>query len=146
MTHARNIFLALVLSLTGALAAPSAEARHRGYDAYCRSCGTVARVERTYTQDRHLGGGTVLGALIGGALGNQVGKGDGRKAATVAGALAGGAVGHRVEKNRRHEVRGFRVTVRMDHGGYRTIETPYDYDLRRGDRVSVSGNRVRPLY
>jgi len=38
-------------------------------------------------------GGTVLGAIIGGALGNQVGKGDGRKAATVAGAVIGGAIG-----------------------------------------------------
>lgn len=37
-------------------------------------------------------GATVLGAIIGGALGNQVGKGDGRKAATIAGAVAGGAI------------------------------------------------------
>lgn len=38
--------------------------------------------------------GTVIGALVGGALGNTVGKGDGRKAATVAGALVGGAIGN----------------------------------------------------
>lgn len=38
--------------------------------------------------------GTVIGAIVGGALGNQVGKGDGRKAATVAGALIGGAIGN----------------------------------------------------
>ncbi len=44
-------------------------------------------------------GGTVLGAIIGGALGNQVGKGDGRRAATVAGAVIGGAIGHDVDKN-----------------------------------------------
>lgn len=44
-------------------------------------------------------GGTVLGAIIGGALGNQVGKGDGRKAATVAGAVIGGAIGRDVDKN-----------------------------------------------
>lgn len=40
------------------------------------------------------GAGTVLGAIIGGALGNQVGKGDGRKAATIAGAVIGGAIGN----------------------------------------------------
>ena len=34
----------------------------------------------------------VIGALIGGALGNQVGKGDGRKAATIAGLVAGAAI------------------------------------------------------
>ncbi len=39
--------------------------------------------------------GTVIGAIVGGALGNQVGKGDGRKAATVAGAVIGGAVGNK---------------------------------------------------
>lgn len=39
-------------------------------------------------------GATVLGAIIGGALGNQVGKGDGRKAATVAGAVIGGSIAH----------------------------------------------------
>lgn len=38
--------------------------------------------------------GAVLGAIVGGALGNQVGKGDGRDAATVAGAVIGGAIGH----------------------------------------------------
>lgn len=40
--------------------------------------------------------GTILGAVVGGVLGNTVGKGDGRKAATVAGAVVGGAVGNGV--------------------------------------------------
>lgn len=44
-------------------------------------------------------GGTVAGAVIGGALGHQAGKGDGRKAATVAGAVIGGAIGRRVDRN-----------------------------------------------
>jgi uncharacterized protein YcfJ len=38
--------------------------------------------------------GTLIGALVGGALGNQVGGGSGRRAATIAGALVGGKVGH----------------------------------------------------
>jgi uncharacterized protein YcfJ len=42
--------------------------------------------------------GTLLGALIGGAVGNQVGKGDGRTAATVAGAVIGGALGNKVDR------------------------------------------------
>ena len=44
-------------------------------------------------------GGTVLGAIIGGAIGNKVGKGDGRKAATVAGAIVGGSIGRDIDKN-----------------------------------------------
>ena len=41
--------------------------------------------------------GTLLGAVIGGALGNQVGNGDGRTAATIAGAVIGGKIGHDVD-------------------------------------------------
>jgi uncharacterized protein YcfJ len=44
-------------------------------------------------------GGTVVGAIVGGALGNQAGKGDGRKAATVAGAVLGGVIGRNIDKN-----------------------------------------------
>jgi uncharacterized protein YcfJ len=39
-------------------------------------------------------GATVLGAIIGGILGNRFGKGDGRKVATAAGVVAGGVVGN----------------------------------------------------
>lgn len=44
--------------------------------------------------------GTVLGALVGGALGNQVGGGDGRRAATIAGAVIGGAIGNNLDRGR----------------------------------------------
>src|SRR5690349_17636350 len=44
---------------------------------------SVSRYRPGYTYyHRDTTGPTVLGALVGGALGNQVGKGDGRKAAT----------------------------------------------------------------
>jgi uncharacterized protein YcfJ len=39
-------------------------------------------------------GATVLGAILGGIIGNRFGKGEGRKAATAAGAVAGGVVGN----------------------------------------------------
>jgi uncharacterized protein YcfJ len=72
-------------------------------------------------------GATVLGALVGGALGNQVGKGDGRKAATIAGAVIGGSVGNNVAR------RNDRYDDRVYHsGGYATAyerrcETRTDY-------------------
>jgi uncharacterized protein YcfJ len=37
--------------------------------------------------------GALLGAVVGGALGNQVGKGDGRTAATIGGAVIGALIG-----------------------------------------------------
>lgn len=45
------------------------------------------------------GSGTVLGALAGGILGNQVGKGKGKILATVAGAVIGGVVGSEIGKS-----------------------------------------------
>lgn len=53
-------------------------------------------VDRRVDGGNNNAAGTVIGAIVGGVLGNTVGKGDGRKAATVAGAVVGGAVGHNV--------------------------------------------------
>jgi len=39
-------------------------------------------------------GSMILGGLLGAAVGNQIGRGDGRRAATVAGVLIGSALGH----------------------------------------------------
>jgi hypothetical protein len=66
--------------------------------------------------------GTLLGALIGGALGNQVGKGDGRTAATVAGALIGGKIGHDVDA--RNDSSAY--TYRDDSGVTRRCRTVSD--------------------
>lgn len=44
-------------------------------------------------------GATVLGAIIGGIIGNRFGMGDGRKATTAAGAVADGVVGNNLAGN-----------------------------------------------
>jgi len=44
-------------------------------------------------------GSTIAGALMGGVIGNWVGRGGGRAAATVVGAVAGGAIGNSVAQN-----------------------------------------------
>ena len=43
----------------------------------------------------------ILGAIIGGALGNQFGSGRGKKVATAAGAVLGASVAHDIERNQR---------------------------------------------
>jgi uncharacterized protein YcfJ len=63
-----------------------------------RAATTADQNGRLYRGDS-TANGTLLGAVIGGALGNQVGKGDGRTAATVAGAVIGGVVGNNVDRN-----------------------------------------------
>jgi surface antigen len=44
-------------------------------------------------------GGTVLGAVTGGIIGNQFGKGGGKVAATLAGAVVGGIVGNEIGRS-----------------------------------------------
>ncbi len=61
-------------------------------------CDDVVVQERLPERDGNVGG-TVAGAVIGGLLGNQVGGGNGKKAATAAGAVAGGFIGNRVDRN-----------------------------------------------
>jgi uncharacterized protein YcfJ len=61
-------------------------------------CEDVVVEERLPERDGNAGG-TVAGAVIGGLLGNQVGGGNGKKAATAAGAVVGGVIGNKVDKN-----------------------------------------------
>jgi uncharacterized protein YcfJ len=100
-------------------------------------------------KDEHRIAGTLIGAVAGGVLGNQIGGGNGKKIATVAGAAAGGYAGNRVqghmqendtvqstvrrcetveEKHQktigydvRYRLDGQEKTVRMDHDPGQTI-------------------------
>lgn len=90
--------------------------------------------------DRHGGGGfgpstnQVLGGIVGAAVGNQIGDGDGQRAATVAGALLGSAI---ARDNQRRQVGSWqhdgrvieRESVRYEQR-CRRVETG-----RRHDRV-----------
>jgi uncharacterized protein YcfJ len=69
-------------------------------------CHDVEVANNARDQNRVVG--TATGAVIGGLLGNQVGKGNGRKLATVGGAVAGGLVGRNVQ-GRNQERNGQRV-------------------------------------
>ncbi len=144
MRSMRFVLIMLATLLLTACASSGGYRSADGYDRYCNNCGVVEKIERVYGDRKGTGGGAVLGAIIGGALGNQVGKGDGRKAATVAGAVAGGVIGNNIEENRRSQPR-FEIFVRMDDGRRLVIEQPTLDDLRDGDRVVVSGGRVRLL-
>ena len=68
--------------------------RSRGYE--------ERRVTRTDT-GAPIGAGTVLGAIVGGVAGHQVGRGRGNDAATVGGAIVGGLIGNQMERNNADE-------------------------------------------
>ncbi len=104
--------------------------------------GYVDRIEVINRDAGHNVAGTVIGGIIGGLIGTQIGAGRGRTAATIAGAVGGAAVGNAVEGRRRAPDETFRVTVRLDNGGTRTVTQDNISDLRTGDRVRVDGNFI----
>lgn len=108
----------------------------------CRDCGVVESVRAITKKGEASGVGAVAGGVLGAALGNQVGGGNGRKAMTVIGAVGGGVAGHEIEK-RAKSTTVHQVTVRMDDGSVRTIEQATA--PQTGERVQVEGNKLRPL-
>jgi len=121
-------------------------------------CEDVVVQERLPERDGNVGG-TVVGAVVGGLLGNQVGGGNGRKAATAAGAVAGGFIGNQVDKrhvggrvvNRTERqchtetatsessrVTGYNVTYRNEDGTTGTMRMA----SKPGTRIAMGTNDV----
>jgi uncharacterized protein YcfJ len=61
-------------------------------------CKDVTVTRRAAVKDQHQIAGSVIGAVAGGLLGNQIGGGNGKKIATVAGAVGGGYAGNKVQE------------------------------------------------
>lgn len=104
------------------------------------TCGEVTAVTARQVKGEGSGVGAVGGAVLGGLVGNQLGKGNGNTILTVGGAVAGGFAGHEVEKNvKKHTV--YKTKVRMGDG------TVHEYTLNTqhavGAKVSVVNGRVR---
>jgi len=114
-----------------------------GYARRCEDCGVVERIEPAGSA-RTSGKGAVAGAVIGGVLGNQVGSGDGRKAATVAGAVIGGIAGNNIERNRNDGYDAYDILVSMDDGRSRWLTQRELRGVREGSRVVVRSGRVYP--
>jgi len=91
---------------------------------------------------------TMIGAMVGGLLGNQVGKGDGRRAATMAGVVAGGVVGNQVVAERPQYTTQRRCRPASGSSGPRHV-VAYDVEYRYRGEVFTSrlaydpGDRMR---
>ena len=68
-----------------------------------RECWDEQVRERPVRRPNGVGAATVAGGLIGGAIGNQFGDGNGRDALTVLGALIGSAVAHEEASRHAHD-------------------------------------------
>jgi uncharacterized protein YcfJ len=76
-------------------------------------------------------GPMILGGVLGAAVGNQIGSGDGRRAATVAGALIGSAIGHDVAARRDARGAAYRYAEPAIERSEYTVER---CEVRREDR------------
>lgn len=103
--------------------------------------GVVQSIDMVQAEQAGVGGmglGTVAGAVVGGALGSQVGGGSGKTAATVAGAVGGGMVGNKMEQNSRAADQAYRIAVRMDNGAIQTLVQRTPPVVQIGERVRVA--------
>jgi len=103
---------------------------------------------RGYDDRRYSRGGTgtasntVLGGIVGAAIGRQFGDGDGRRAATVAGALLGGAIANDRSRQRYDDGYGRtyeRETVRYEQR-CQTVSSGRSEDRVVGYRVAYDYN------
>jgi outer membrane lipoprotein SlyB len=104
--------------------------------------GAVTQID-PITETSASGVGAVAGGALGGVVGHQFGKGDGKKAMTVLGVLGGAVAGHQVEKAHNTKVVGYRVHVQLDNGETRTFEPTQLDGLKVGDRVRVQQGQLQ---
>lgn len=143
----RILILGLVAILLGALTSVNAiaadplrpgraDSSEIGRHSYTQSATVVSVTPLTIYKDS-TPVGTTAGAVTGGVVGHQFGKGRGKTAATALGVFLGAAAGHKIEKNNsRHD--GARVIVRYDGGHLETITVGPGTYLQKGDRVFVT--------
>lgn len=103
----------------------------------CRvDCGVVVAVSSQKIKGEDGTMGAIAGGVVGGLLGNQVGKGSGKTVATVAGVAGGAYVGNQIQK----QVGGktlVKVSVRFDNGLQR------DFDFEGEQSPFSKGARVQ---
>ena len=108
------------------------------------NCGVVQDIQQVYVQgdNRNATLGTVIGAVVGGALGNQVGHGRGRTAATIGGAVAGGFAGHAIGSRSDGQGNAWQIVVQLDDGRYATVTQREPPNVQIGDYVVVQSDHV----
>jgi outer membrane lipoprotein SlyB len=119
-------------------APPVAKPRHAAV--LCDHCGTVQSVQLEKRKGEGGAAGIVGGAVVGGLLGNQIGKGSGNKIATVGGAVAGGYAGNEVQKHVTSK-QVWVTRVRMKDGTVRSFEQQAKPGWAAGQAVRVNGNK-----
>lgn len=129
----------LTAGLLTTLSAQAAEPARSSQSATKR--GTVTAVQAVEVKGEGSGVGVVAGAVVGGLLGNQVGKGTGNALMTAGGAVAGGYAGNEVEKHVKRKTL-YKTQVKLDNGKVQSFTVGQRYAI--GARVQVSGQTLSP--
>lgn len=111
--------------------------------AACRECGVIEEVHEIEKPGEASGVGAVGGAVVGGVLGHQVGRGRGQDVATVVGAIGGGIAGHQIEKQVK-KTKTYQITVRYEDGTRGTFTQDTQPSWRPGDKVKVIDGTIQP--
>lgn len=107
----------------------------------CDQCGVIESIKPQTVRGEPSGGGAIAGAIIGGVVGHQFGDGRGQDAATAAGAVGGAIAGNEIEKRRNsHTV--YKLVIKMDKGGVRTLTVSSIEGLHEGEKVEIRNGRV----
>jgi len=109
--------------------------------AACADCGKVIGIRMEEKAGESNAVGMLAGAAAGGLLGNQVGKGGGRKLATIAGAV-GGAYAGKAAQEKLNATKVWKVEVQYDNGKKASFNFDHDPGLNAGDRVRKQGSSV----
>ena len=120
---------------------PSSAPKARAGAAACVGCGTVESINLIETPAKTSGVGAVAGGLTGALLGNQIGRGDGRTVMTIAGGAGGAYLGNKIEQNT-HRTSSYKIVVRLENGGLRTIYQSEAPGVAVGSQVQIVGNSV----
>lgn len=105
--------------------------------ARCDQCGVVQEIHSETQKGKATALGAVGGAVVGGILGNQVGKGDGNTVATIAGAVGGAYAGREIEKHQRKKT-VWLTKVKMETGESRVFSSDHDPAWSQGKQVEVN--------
>lgn len=109
----------------------------------CRDCGSIEEIRQITHAGKGSGLGATTGAIVGGAIGSNFGKGHGRTLVSILGAVGGGVLGNEIEKKGRSQT-AYQIGVRMQNGELRQIETATEPVWRVGDPVRISDDNIVP--
>jgi len=105
----------------------------------CANCGVVASVRAVQQKPRTSKVGLIGGGVVGALVGNEIG--DGNALATAGGAVGGAYLGNKIGQKVQARTR-YRVVVRMDNGGTRTLTYAANPGFRAGSHVRVVNGRL----